>query len=270
MHNREKIFMERLDQGLVRRGLLPSREKAKAAIQEGAVRVNGLEERRPSRAVTEEDTLSLENASALRYVGRGSMKLLKALDVFGISVAGLRCLDIGASTGGFTQVLLERGASRVAAVDVGAGQLAQSLREDSRVVNLEQTDVRALTQSQVGQVDFVCADVSFISLRHILPHLAALLKEESHAVCLLKPQFEVGPGRVKKGIVKDPGAHVSAIEEAADSARQAGFQLCGITHSPIRGGEGNIEYLLHIYSGTYNQFVPRTEETVRLAWEEFR
>ena len=262
--------MERLDQALVRRGLLPSREKAKAAICEGAVLVNGREERRPSRAVRESDALSLLDTSALHYVGRGSAKLLKALDVFGIPIAGLRCLDVGASTGGFTQVLLERGASLVTAVDVGTGQLARPLREDPRVVNLERTDFRTLTQSQIGQVDFACADVSFISLKHILPHLAALLGEESHAVCLLKPQFEAGPQRVKKGIVKDPHTHVLVIEEVAAAARQAGFQLCGMTYSPIRGGEGNIEYLLHIFNGTYNQPVPQAEDAVRLAWEEFR
>ena len=262
--------MERLDQALVRRGLLPSREKAKAAICAGAALVNGREERRPSRAVAENDALSLRDTPALHYAGRGSVKLLKALDVFGIPVAGLRCLDIGASTGGFTQVLLERGASLVYAVDVGTGQLAQPLREDPRVVNLEQTDFRALTQSRLGQVDFACADVSFISLTHILPGLAILLKEKSHAVCLLKPQFEVGPQRVRKGIVKDPRAHVSALDTVATAASQAGFQLCGVTHSPIRGGAGNIEYLLHIFNGIYNQPVPRAEDAVRLAWEEFR
>jgi len=262
--------MARLDLELVRRGLLPSREKAKSAICEGAVLVNGREEHRPSRAIAESDTLSLDATRALHYVGRGSLKLLKALDLFEISVAGLCCLDIGASTGGFTQVLLERGASLVYAVDVGTGQLAQALQEDPRVINLERTDFRTLMQAQVGAIDFACVDVSFISLKLILPHLFALLQEGSHAVCLLKPQFEAGPQRVKKGIVKDARVHEKVIDDICKAACQAGFQICGITHSPIRGGEGNIEYLVHACKGIYSCPIPPPAEIVKLAWEEFR
>jgi len=253
---------------MVRLGLLPSREKAKAAIFEGAVRVNGQIETRPSRNVAPDDTLSLDKTEAVRHVGRGSLKLLKALDAFEISVAGLCCLDVGASTGGFTQVLLERGALSVYAVDVGTGQLAQSLRKDPRVTNLEWTDFRTLTQSQIIAVGFACVDVSFISLRLILPRLFALLEEESHAVCLLKPQFEAGPHRLKKGIVKDPSIHVTVIEEILAVTRQIGFQVCAMTHSPIRGGEGNIEYLMHIFKGIYEQSIPSAAEIVRLAWED--
>jgi 23S rRNA (cytidine1920-2'-O)/16S rRNA (cytidine1409-2'-O)-methyltransferase len=265
--------MERLDQALARRGLLPTRAKAKAAILEGAALVNGLEERRPSRMVTEADALSLRDSPTLRYASRGGAKLRKALDLFEIPVLGLRCLDIGASTGGFTQVLLERGASLVYAVDVGTAQLAQPLREDPRVLNLERTDFRRLSSAQIAPVAFACADVSFISLKHILPRLPAFLQEGSHALCLLKPQFEVGPQRVRKGIVKEPRAHVTAIREVAEAARQAGLRVCGLTHSPIRGGAGNIEYLLHIFNGTRNQEMPqmpRAEDVVRLAWEELR
>ena len=234
----------RLDQSLAQFGL--SREKAKAAVLAGLVTVNGREERKPSRDISDGDTLALKDDETLRYVGRGALKLLRALDVYEIAVAGLRCLDVGASTGGFTQVLLERGAARVFAVDVGAGQLAGPLRDDARVANLERTDIRAL---ELEPVDFICADVSFISLRLILPKLFDLLKDGGAAVCLLKPQFECGPGHAKHGIVKDPKVQARAVGEVCAAARGAGFALRGVTHSPITGGDGNLEFLLFLRRG---------------------
>ena len=263
--------MNRLDSEVALRGLLPSREKAKAAICAGLVLVNGREERRPSRMVGDGDALSLLEGAEPFYVGRGSFKLLKALDFFGIPIGGMRCLDVGASTGGFTQVLLERGASLVYAIDVGTGQLAQALRHDRRVISLERTDFRTLSREQAGAFDFACVDVSFISLKLILPNLYSLLKEESGAVCLVKPQFEAGPHRVKKGVVKEPRIQAEVIAELFSAAREMGFHICGITHSPICGGEGNIEYLMNIRKGICNAEVQvQPAEIVRLAWEDLK
>jgi len=231
----------RLDQALVYRGLLPSRERAKAVIQAGEVLVNGREARKPSLDVTDGDVISLRKNHD--YVGRGYLKLHKALDTFAIDVAGKACMDVGASTGGFTQLLLERGAAKVYAIDVGTGQLAQSLKADPRVVNLEKTDFRSVTPAQVGAPGFACVDVSFISLKLILPNLHHLLGENGRAVCLLKPQFETG-APVKHGIVRDPREHIRVIREVCGAARREGLAVRGLTHSPIAGGEGNIEYLL--------------------------
>ena len=261
--------MDRLDRDLVRRAFFPSREKAKAAICAGMVLVNGQEERRPSCVVEEHDVLSLREGAGISYVGRGSFKLLKALDFFELEVAGLRCLDVGASTGGFTQVLLERGALQVYSIDVGSGQLARLLKEDPRVVSMEQTDFRTLSRERVGAVEFACVDVSFISLRLILPNLYSLLNEGSSAVCLLKPQFEAGPRRAKKGIVKDIRIHDQVMEEIILAIQGNGFKYCGATHSPICGGDGNIEYLLHIFKGiSSDEIVPQPAEVVRKAWKD--
>jgi len=258
----------RLDLALVHCALLPSRERAKAAILAGDVTVNGIEVCKPSLDVADGDVVSLRKNHD--YVGRGYLKLQKALDQFAIDVAGLSCMDVGASTGGFTQLLLERGAAKVYAVDVGTGQLAQSLKTDPRVSNLEKTDFRSVTLEQMGTCDFASVDVSFISLRLIFPNLSALLHEDGRAVCLLKPQFETG-APVKHGIVKDPREHVRVITEVCDAARREGFTICGLTHSPIAGGEGNIEFLLHLSKNDSDSgdeiSIP---EIVKLAWEELK
>jgi len=256
----------RLDQTLVYRGLLPSRERAKAAILAGEVAVNGAEARKPSLEVSDGDSIALKEVHA--YVGRGYLKLRKAFDVFGIDVAGKSCMDVGASTGGFTQLLLERGAAKVDAIDVGTGQLAQSLRADPRVKNLERTDFRAVTREQIGPCEFASVDVSFISLRFILPNLYALLAEDGQAVCLLKPQFETG-APVKHGLVKDPKEHARVIGEVVEAARREGFACRGLTHSPIVGGEGNIEFLLYLSKSDTGNAIS-IAETVNLAWEELK
>ena len=261
----------RLDQTLVYRGLLPSRERAKAAILAGEVTVNGAEERKPSREIHDADALALRETHS--YVGRGYLKLRKALDVFAIDVAGKVCMDIGASTGGFTQLLLERGAAKVYAIDVGTGQLAASLRDDPRVVGLEKTDFRAVTAEQVGPCEFACADVSFISLQRILPNLHALLGENGRAVCLIKPQFEVG-SPVKHGIVKDPKEHIRVIGEVIRAARGMGFTCLDLTYSPIAGVDGNIEYLLFLSKNDNpeknNDKYLSINDIVNQAWKELR
>lgn len=246
----------RLDQSLVYQGFLPSRERAKAAILAGEVTVNGMEERKPSREIHEGDALALRETHS--YVGRGYLKLRKALEEFSIDISGKTCMDIGASTGGFTQLLLERGAEKVYAIDVGTGQLAASLRADPRVVSLEKTDFRAVTAEQVGPCGFACADVSFISLKLILPNLYALLHENGEAVCLLKPQFETGRP-VKHGIVKDAKEHVRVIEEVIRTAGQTGFSCRNLTYSPVAGGDGNIEFLLHL-SKTNKSSLPNNDK----------
>ena len=258
----------RLDLALARRGLLPSRERAKAAILAGEVMVNGAVERRPSRDISDGDSVDLCEGHA--YVGRGYLKLRRALDVFAIDPAGKICMDVGASTGGFTQLLLERGAAKVYAIDVGTGQLAGSLKDDPRVVNLEKTDFRMVTPALVGLPKFACVDVSFISLRLILPKLFSLLGENAEAVCLLKPQFETG-APVKHGIVKDPKEHDRVIRELCETARREGFTCLGLTYSPVTGGEGNIEFLLHLSKKKNDSHCELPiDKTVKLAWEELK
>lgn len=258
----------RLDIALVHQNLLPSRERAKAAILAGEVLVNGLEARKPSLEIAGGDALALRGTHG--YVGRGYLKLRKALDMFGIEAAGKICVDVGASTGGFTQLLLERGAAKVYAVDVGTGQLAASLRADPRVVNLEKTDVRTV---EIPPCDFAGADVSFISLTLILAKLYSLLNETGQAVCLLKPQFETG-APVKHGIVKDPKEHARVIGEVMRSAEQAGFACRGLTHSPVTGGEGNIEFLLCLTKNDKNRALNDNKlsinDAVNQAWKELK
>jgi len=233
----------RLDQTLVYQALLPSRERAKAAILAGEVTVNGTEAKKPSLEVSENDSIALRETHS--YVGRGYLKLHKAFEAFSVDVSGKTCMDIGASTGGFTQLLLERGAEKVWAIDVGTGQLAAPLRADPRVISLEKTDFRAVTAEQAGPCDFACVDVSFISLKLILPNLYALLRENGEAVCLLKPQFETGRP-VKHGVVKDAKEHVRVIGEVIRAAGQLGFLCRNLAYSPIAGGDGNIEFFLHL------------------------
>lgn len=241
---------DRLDTALVRRGLVPSREKAKAALAAGLVHVNGAPAAKPSAPVEDADVLELDG-SALRYVGRGGLKLEKALDAFGIALEGANCVDVGASTGGFTDCMLQAGAARVAAVDVGHGQLDPGLAADPRVASFEGTDVRAVSAEALGgPFDFAATDVSFISLAHVLAALAGLVHDRGQVVCLVKPQFEAGPEKVgKKGVVKDPAVHREVLERVLRQVRETGLDPRGLDFSPVTGGSGNVEYLLYAVKG---------------------
>ncbi|WP_294854089.1 TlyA family RNA methyltransferase [uncultured Oscillibacter sp.] len=235
---------KRLDLLLVERGLLESRQKAQAVIMSGLVFVKGQRADKPGTAYSVDEEIEVRGGG-LAYVSRGGLKLEKAMSVFPIDLKESICGDIGASTGGFTDCMLQNGAKKVYAVDVGYGQLAWKLRSDPRVVCLERTNARYLTHEQVpDELDFASVDVSFISLKLILPALRGLLKQEGGAVCLVKPQFEAGREKVgKKGVVRDPEVHREVLEHFLDHAKESGFTVAGLTYSPIRGPEGNIEYL---------------------------
>ncbi len=235
---------KRLDVLLVEQGLIDTRQKAQATIMSGLVYVNGQKVDK-SGASTDENASIEVRGKALKYVSRGGLKLEKAMATFPIDLHGKISADIGASTGGFTDCMLQNGASKVYAVDVGYGQLAWSLRNDPRVVCLERTNARYLTHEQIPDVlDFASIDVSFISLKLILPTLRALMSENGQVACLVKPQFEAGREKVgKKGVVRDPAVHLEVLEHFLEHAAQANFNVAGLTYSPIRGPEGNIEYL---------------------------
>ena len=235
---------QRLDILLVERGLAASRERARALILAGAVSVNGRRAVKPSEPVAPEATVSVR--PALPYVSRGGSKLAHALDTFGIDVAGRVAIDVGAATGGFTDVLLQRGAARVYAVDVGYGQLDWRLRQDPRVVVLERTNIRYL-EALPEQVDLAVIDVSFISLRLVLPVVRRLLKRSGEVVALVKPQFEAGRAQVGKGgVVRDPAVHAQVLRNVARYAQEAGFVAVGLTASPLLGPAGNREFLMHL------------------------
>lgn len=238
---------QRLDVALVERGLILSREKAKVVIMEGLVYVNGQKSDKAGAQVKDDDTIEIRGET-LRYVSRGGKKLEKAMQVFPISLEGCTCIDIGASTGGFTDCMLQNGAKKVYSVDVGYGQLAWSLRTDERVVNLERTNIRYVTEEQIPDlIDFISVDVSFISLTLVLPIAWKLLKDQACMVCLVKPQFEAGKDKVgKKGVVREPQIHKEVIRKVADCAVGLGFAVKGLDYSPIKGPEGNIEYLLFL------------------------
>ena len=241
---------QRLDALLIERGLAPSRERARALILAGQVRVDGAVVSKAGTAVDPAAAIALD-APDHPYVGRGALKLAHALDTFHIDVRDRTALDIGASTGGFTQVLLERGARLVVALDVGHGQLDWALRNDPRVVVRERVNARALTPSQLPDaarpIDVVTADVSFISLRHILPVLPPLLAPGADVVLLVKPQFEAGRSEVGKGgIVRDAAVHARVVEEVSAAALALGLSRAGLSESPITGMEGNREFLLHL------------------------
>ena len=239
---------ERLDVLLVSRGLAPSREKAKTIIMSGSVFVNGQREDKVG-AGFDPDKVQIEvRGKQLPYVSRGGLKLEKALQVFPIHLDGKVCMDIGASTGGFTDCMLQNGAARVYAIDVGHGQLAWKLREDARVLCLEKTNFRYVTREQVPEeIAFASCDVSFISLEKILDVAYSLLMEDGEMVCLIKPQFEAGREKVgKKGVVRDPAVHEEVAQKIVHFAYDIGFTLNDIDHSPIKGPEGNIEYLLYM------------------------
>ncbi len=239
---------ERLDVILVNQGYAPSREKAKAIIMSGTVYVDGQKEDKAG-TFFDESKIRLEvRGSSLKYVSRGGLKLEKAVDRWQLDFRGFVCMDIGASTGGFTDCMLQNGASRVYSVDVGHGQLAWKLRNDERVVCMEQTNFRYVTGEDIREeLDFASVDVSFISLTKILIPARNLLKCGGQMVCLIKPQFEAGKGKVgKNGVVREPEIHREVIAKIVDYAAGIGFSVLHLDYSPIKGPEGNIEYLLHL------------------------
>lgn len=241
---------ERLDVLLVKRNLAESREKAKAVIMAGNVFVDG--QREDKAGTTFSPDVSIEvKGHALPYVSRGGLKLEKALAVFDVNVKDKVCTDVGSSTGGFTDCMLQNGARKVYAIDVGRGQLDWKLRQDSRVVCMEKTNIRYVTPEDIGEpVDFSSVDVSFISLTKVLEPIRNYLKEDGEIVALIKPQFEAGREKVgKKGVVRDKAVHREVIEKIADYARNIGFGVMELDYSPIRGPEGNIEYLIHLKKG---------------------
>lgn len=238
---------ERLDLLLVERGLAPSREKAKAMIMEGCVFVEGQREDKAGTGFSPEVQIEVRG-NTLQYVSRGGLKLQKAVQQFGLSLAGAVCMDIGASTGGFTDCMLQNGASKVYSVDVGYGQFAWKLRNDPRVVCMEKTNIRYVTPEDIADVlDFASVDVSFISLTKVLLPVRALMREGGEIVCLIKPQFEAGREKVgKKGVVRDAAVHREVIGKILTFAGENGFEPMNLHYSPIKGPEGNIEYLVHL------------------------
>ena len=243
--NTEKVKKERIDVLLVKKNLVQSRERAKTTIMAGMVIVDG-------NKIDKAGTMVKENAdirvlgNQIPYVSRGGLKLEKAIKEFGVELKGKVTADIGASTGGFTDCMLQNGAVKVFAIDVGYGQLAWSLRTDERVVNMERTNVRNVTPEDIGQlIDLASIDVAFISLEKVLPAVKAMLKPDGQVVALIKPQFEAGKEKVgKKGVVRDPKVHLEVIHKVIDTAREMEFVTKELTFSPVKGPEGNIEYLI--------------------------
>ena len=213
----------------------------------GIVYVNNQKSDKAGKEIKADDVIEVRG-STLKYVSRGGLKLEKAMACFPISLENKICMDVGASTGGFTDCMLMNGASKVYSIDVGYGQLAWKLRTDMRVINLERTNFRYITEEQVpDRIDFSSVDVSFISLKHILPNLHRLLKDDGQAVCLIKPQFEAGREKVgKKGVVRDLNTHLEVVEKIIDLSVENGFSVCGLEFSPVKGPEGNIEYLIYL------------------------
>ncbi len=241
----EKKQNNRLDAVILAKGLAESREKAKAYIMAGVVYVNNQKADKAGMTVKETDNIEVR-ANPLKYVSRGGLKLEKAMEVFGINLQNSVCADIGASTGGFTDCMLQNGATKVYSIDVGYGQLAWKLRTDPRVVNLERTNFRYVTEKEIPErLSFASVDVSFISLSIIIPALVPLLLEGGRAVCLIKPQFEAGKDKVgKKGVVREPKVHIEVIDKIIKVMLDNGLSVLGLDYSPVKGPEGNIEYLI--------------------------
>ncbi len=237
----------RLDVALFEKGFCESREKAKALIMAGQVYVSGKKVTKAGETVKETDSIEIRGEK-MPYVSRGGYKLEKAVREFGLRLDGKICMDIGASTGGFTDCMLQNGASKVYSIDVGYGQLAWKLRTDERVVNLERTNFRYVTHETVPEeIDFASVDVSFISLKIIVPVMKTLLKKNAHAVCLIKPQFEAGREKVgKKGVVRELSTHVEVVETIKSFMLEQGFSVLALDYSPIKGPQGNIEYLIYV------------------------
>ena len=260
---------ERLDVLLVKNGFAPSREKAKAIIMCGNVYINGQKEDKPGSAF-KEDKISIEvRGNTLKYVSRGGLKLEKALEVFPIKLDHKICMDIGSSTGGFTDCMLQNGAKKVYAIDVGHGQLAWKLRIDERVICMEKTNFRYMTKEDIKEeIDFASVDASFISLTKILLPAYLLLKENAEMVCLIKPQFEAGREKVgKKGVVRDPVVHKEVISKIVEFVQGIKFEVLGIDFSPVRGPEGNIEYLLYLRKKECMELIDYTDIIQKLVYK---
>ena len=258
----------RLDTAVFEQGFAESREKAKALIMSGVVFVNNQKADKAGLILKPTDVLEVRG-NPLKYVSRGGLKLEKAMKEFDLSLEGCICADIGASTGGFTDCMLQNGAEKVYSIDVGYGQLAWKLRNNEKVINLERTNFRYVTEKEVPDLlDFASVDVSFISLSKILPPLHNLLKPEGRAVCLIKPQFEAGKEKVgKKGVVRDVSVHREVVENVTAFMVESGFSVLGLEFSPIKGPEGNIEYLAYISKSDTPEFLTETtpEEIVNLS-----
>ncbi len=251
---------ERLDVLLVKGGFAESREKAKAIIMSGNVFVNNNREDKAGQTFDEKAIIEVRG-NTLKYVSRGGLKLEKAMANFDVSIEGKICMDVGASTGGFTDCMLQNGAVKVYSVDVGHGQLAWKLRQDERVVCMEKTNIRYVTNEDIPDlIDFSSIDVSFISLTKVLGPVRNLLTDNGQVVCLIKPQFEAGREKVgKKGVVRDKKVHIEVIEMVVEFAKSIGFNVLNLDFSPIKGPEGNIEYLLHIEKGENADTINKTD-----------
>lgn len=256
---------ERLDVLLVKRNLVESREKAKAIIMAGNVFVDGIREDKAGSTFAETVEIEVKGIPS-KYVSRGGFKLEKAVEQYGVALDGKVCMDVGSSTGGFTDCMLQNGALKVYAVDVGTNQLAWKLRQDPRVVSMEKTNIRYLEPSQISdRIDFISIDVAFISLTKVLIPVRELLKDSGEVVCLIKPQFEAGREKVgKKGVVREQSVHIEVIEKVIGYAVGIGFRILNLDYSPIKGPEGNIEYLLHMKKS----MVPLIEEEALSPQEE--
>ena len=262
---------KRLDVLLVEQGHAETRTKAQAIIMSGLVYVDGQKADKPG--VSYEETVSVEvRSGGCPYVSRGGLKLEKALRDFGVDPTGFVCSDSGASTGGFTDCLLQQGASKVFAIDVGYGQLDWKIRSDPRVVVMERTNVRYVTPEDLGEpLDLSVIDVSFISLRIVLPVIKTFLKPTGQVLCLIKPQFEAGREKVgKKGVVRDPAIHREVLDDFVALTQEIGFKILGLTFSPVKGPEGNIEFLAHLTLDEKPGIMPNTERVVADAHESLK
>ena len=260
---------ERLDMMMVSRGLAASREKAKAIIMSGIVYVDGQKEDKAGSMFEETAQVEVRGAT-LKYVSRGGLKLEKAMTHFGVELEGKVCMDVGSSTGGFTDCMLQNGAVKVYAVDVGHGQLDWKLRNDPRVVCMEKTNIRYVTPADIeDRIQFSSIDVSFISLTKVLGPVKALLTEDGQIVCLIKPQFEAGREKVgKKGVVREKSTHLEVIEKVMEFAVSIGFEILNLEFSPIKGPEGNIEYLLYLQNHPEGSLYPDYEIDEKAVVEE--
>lgn len=261
----------RLDSAIFEKGFCDSREKAKTLIMAGVVYVNNQKADKCGMTIKPDDIIEVRS-NPLKYVSRGGLKLEKAMNEFPINLEGAICADIGASTGGFTDCMLQNGASKVYSIDVGYGQLAWKLRTDNRVVNLERTNFRYVSKEQIpDELDFASVDVSFISLSLIVPVMHTLMKDNAKAVCLIKPQFEAGKDKVgKKGVVRDKNVHIEVVDKTLELMLKTGFSVLGLTYSPIKGPEGNIEYLIFIEKSDTPKILPHisAESVVLKSHEE--
>ena len=269
MVSKVKEKKERLDVLLVKRGLMPSREKAKAVIMAGEVFVDNQREDKAGQTFPESVQIEVRGKK-MKYVSRGGYKLEQAMNVFPISLTDTVCMDVGSSTGGFTDCMLQNGAVKVYAVDVGYGQFAWKLRQDERVVCMEETDIRTLPQTAIAEpIDFISVDVSFISLERILPDICRFLSDTGRAVLLIKPQFEAGRSDVgKNGIVRSKNVHVRVLRTVCMALEQQGLHIQYLCPSPIRGGSGNIEYLVQVQRGNVSPIPYAPEAVAEQAWSQ--